>query len=242
MVARNATYDFGARIYDPRIARFLSVDPLAHMFPGTSPYVAFANNPIYYIDPDGRAPVPGDPVKNPKIAPTDLAGRKGGMMGNHRINEDGSSRPHRGVDILAPKGTQIKSVTAGDVYAAGYSNTFGNYLIVQGKNESGEGGKSTFTLYAHMEEKGRASGKIAEGDIVGIQGNSGNAKGIAKEREHVHIEISVGDNYKSSLKNRQDPLDYFDTKFDSEGATVDPSTSSSVGGNTNPDKHQNRKE
>jgi len=39
---------------------FLSVDPLAHEFPHMSPYVAFADNPIRYIDEDGRAP--GDPI------------------------------------------------------------------------------------------------------------------------------------------------------------------------------------
>lgn len=36
---------------------FLSVDPLAHEFPWQSPYAAFNNNPIIFIDPDGRAAV-----------------------------------------------------------------------------------------------------------------------------------------------------------------------------------------
>ncbi|MBA3986167.1 MAG: RHS repeat-associated core domain-containing protein [Flavobacteriales bacterium] len=48
------SYDFGARIYDPRIGRWLSVDPLAHMFSGWSPYPAFGDNPINNIDIDGR--------------------------------------------------------------------------------------------------------------------------------------------------------------------------------------------
>jgi hypothetical protein len=34
------------------------VDPLAHEFPSWSPYVAFADNPLFYIDPDGRAVKP----------------------------------------------------------------------------------------------------------------------------------------------------------------------------------------
>ncbi len=33
---------------------WLSVDPLAHEFPQWSPYVAFADNPIFYVDPDGQ--------------------------------------------------------------------------------------------------------------------------------------------------------------------------------------------
>jgi len=50
------SYDFGARLYDPRAGIWLSVDPLAYKFPHTSPYLAFAANPINFIDPDGREP------------------------------------------------------------------------------------------------------------------------------------------------------------------------------------------
>lgn len=52
-------YDFGARIYDARICRFLSIDPLAEKFPNESPYVFAGNNPIALIDIDGNSK--GDP-------------------------------------------------------------------------------------------------------------------------------------------------------------------------------------
>jgi len=45
---------FGARYYDSDLSIWLSVDPLAGKFPHISPYAAFNNNPIIYIDPDGR--------------------------------------------------------------------------------------------------------------------------------------------------------------------------------------------
>ena len=48
------TYDFGARILDPRIGRWFSVDPLQRKYPDIAPYVAFGNNPISIIDPDGK--------------------------------------------------------------------------------------------------------------------------------------------------------------------------------------------
>ncbi|MFT5336511.1 MAG: RHS repeat-associated protein [Luteibaculaceae bacterium] len=58
--------DFGARIYDPRVFRWLSVDPLAAKYPGMSPYNFAANNPIFYIDPDGNEikPAPGLSAKD----------------------------------------------------------------------------------------------------------------------------------------------------------------------------------
>jgi RHS repeat-associated protein len=46
--------DFGARIYDSRLGRWLSTDPLEKQFPSESPYSFAGNNPIYYIDKDGK--------------------------------------------------------------------------------------------------------------------------------------------------------------------------------------------
>lgn len=52
----NDDYDFGARIYDGRLARWLSLDPKAGhpLQVDKSPYAAFWNNPIVYTDPDGQ--------------------------------------------------------------------------------------------------------------------------------------------------------------------------------------------
>lgn len=38
----------------PDVGRFFNVDPLAEKYPNISPYAYVANNPIIYIDPDGR--------------------------------------------------------------------------------------------------------------------------------------------------------------------------------------------
>jgi RHS repeat-associated protein len=48
------SYDFGARIYDSRIGRWLSLDPLQSKYPALSPYHSFANSPILVVDKDGK--------------------------------------------------------------------------------------------------------------------------------------------------------------------------------------------
>ncbi|WP_121356794.1 RHS repeat domain-containing protein [Flavisolibacter nicotianae] len=45
--------DYGMRIYDPRLGRFLSVDPLTFKYPELTPYQFGSNRPIDGIDEDG---------------------------------------------------------------------------------------------------------------------------------------------------------------------------------------------
>ncbi|HEY4481246.1 MAG TPA: RHS repeat-associated core domain-containing protein, partial [Candidatus Brocadiaceae bacterium] len=46
--------DYGMRIYDPRLGRFLSVDPIAKDYPALTPYQFASNRPIDGIDLDGK--------------------------------------------------------------------------------------------------------------------------------------------------------------------------------------------
>ncbi|MEM7573480.1 MAG: RHS repeat-associated core domain-containing protein [Bacteroidota bacterium] len=46
-------YDYGFRIYNPTIAKFLSVDPLAPDYPWYTPYQFAGNTPVQAIDLDG---------------------------------------------------------------------------------------------------------------------------------------------------------------------------------------------
>mgnify|MGYP002536024991 FL=1 len=47
-------YDFQARWHDPALGRFMSVDPLCEKYYSISPYAYCMNNPIKYIDPNGK--------------------------------------------------------------------------------------------------------------------------------------------------------------------------------------------
>lgn len=45
--------DYGLRVYDSRLGKFLSIDPLASKFPFYTPYQYAGNSPIKFVDLDG---------------------------------------------------------------------------------------------------------------------------------------------------------------------------------------------
>ena len=55
LAADESLLDFGARFYDPATAIFLQKDPLAEKYYNISPYAYCANNPVNFVDPDGRS-------------------------------------------------------------------------------------------------------------------------------------------------------------------------------------------
>jgi RHS repeat-associated protein len=69
-----STYDYGFRIYNPRIGRFLSVDPLAKSYPWYTPYQFAGNKPIKFSDLDGL-----EEKKEGTSQETDPNGMKAGL-------------------------------------------------------------------------------------------------------------------------------------------------------------------
>ncbi len=50
-------YDYGFRIYNLRLGKFLSVDPLTKSYPMLTPYQFASNTPIWEVDLDGKKAV-----------------------------------------------------------------------------------------------------------------------------------------------------------------------------------------
>ena len=85
---------------------------------------------------------------------------------------------HRGVDIPVPVGTPVRAMSAGSVRVAGVMSGFGNVVFL-------DHGDEVETVYAHLSRVDvRAGEEVANGQVIGLSGQSGNATG-----PHLHFEI-----------------------------------------------------
>lgn len=88
-------------------------------------------------------------------------------------------KPHLGIDLAAPKGTNIYAAHDGTVIYAGRDfRGFGQMVLI-------EGSKGWATLYAHFSKIAVKQGqRVQQGDVIGGMGRTGRATGV-----HLHFEI-----------------------------------------------------
>lgn len=89
-------------------------------------------------------------------------------------------RSHEGVDMLAPMGTPIYAVVSGSV------NFRQNRLGGNAVSLVGDNGNRYY--YAHLASYEGASRRVNQGDVIGYNGDTGNATGTP----HLHFEIHPG--------------------------------------------------
>ncbi len=63
-----ASLDFGARMYNSQLGRWMSIDPKYRVFPNVSPYVFAACSPLFYIDNDGNIIIPANEASKNKFS------------------------------------------------------------------------------------------------------------------------------------------------------------------------------
>lgn len=91
---------------------------------------------------------------------------------------DKSEHMHEGIDFIASKGTKILATANGEVVYSGFSEAYGNHVIIKHN--------STYqSLYAHLSSLTVEKGKnVNAKEVIGIIGSTGKATGI-----HLHYEV-----------------------------------------------------
>ena len=89
-----------------------------------------------------------------------------------------TSRPHRGTDYAASRGTPVFAAGDGRVQKAGYSKANGNYVFIQH-------GEQYVTKYLHLNKRKVKQGqRVSQSQVIGTVGSTGAATG-----PHLHYEF-----------------------------------------------------
>jgi murein DD-endopeptidase MepM/ murein hydrolase activator NlpD len=106
------------------------------------------------------------------------------------------NRSHEGIDIKAPRGTNVVAVTSG---------------LVERVKEGGSGGKQVYLrgdkgrlyYYAHLDSwVVGESDEVEAGEVLGTVGDTGNAKNTTP---HLHFEVMLG-----KKKEAVDPMQFWE--------------------------------
>ena len=113
------------------------------------------------------------PVPVEGVAPSDLANTWGSPRSE--------GRRHEGIDIFAPRNTQVLSATHGIVVRRGWNRLGGRVISILGP-----GGQ--YHYYAHLEEYDvpDVGDWVEAGEVLGYVGDSGNAAGTPT---HLHYGV-----------------------------------------------------
>ena len=85
---------------------------------------------------------------------------------------------HTGIDMAMPSGTPVYSSMSGKIESVGYTNIFGNYVIIKHVN-------GYQTLYSHLTKSLVKSGQnVAQGAKIGLVGSTGYSTG-----PHLHFTV-----------------------------------------------------
>lgn len=164
-----------------------------------------------------NTPCNGDALADPKIAPSSITNKNGGRFGPTRINANGTSKNHYGIDLSAVPNTPVYAAYGGTVTRSegshlseyyGGPKSFGNLVEIESTLPDG---KTVKTLYAHLNATSVPYGStVVAGDQIGLSGRTGNAQRV--KYPHVHVQMND-----ESTGKPINPESYLSTKFDNQG-------------------------
>ena len=111
----------------------------------------------------------------------------------------GQRSSHPGIDISAPRGSEIRAPADGVVVSAGRRPAYGNAIVI-------DHGFDVVTRYGHLQRFNvRPGQRVRRGDVIGFVGNTGRSSA-----PHLHYEVWVRDKL-------QNPIDYILEEYRSFG-------------------------
>ncbi|NLL79496.1 MAG: peptidoglycan DD-metalloendopeptidase family protein [Clostridiales bacterium] len=93
---------------------------------------------------------------------------------------------HNGIDMAAPSGSPILAAYDGEVVAAAYSSTMGNYIMI-------DHGDGLYTIYMHASALYVSKGQtVVRGEKIAAVGSTGRSTG-----PHLHFSVRLNGSYVS---------------------------------------------
>ena len=106
--------------------------------------------------------------------------------GNRMHPTLGVQQFHNGLDMAAPGGSAILAAYDGDVVAAAYSSSMGNYIMI-------DHGSGLYTIYMHCSALYVSKGQtVTKGQKIAAVGSTGRSTG-----NHLHFGVRLNGNYVS---------------------------------------------
>jgi RHS repeat-associated protein len=178
--------DYGMRTYDPRIARFPSVDPITKNYPFLTPYQYASNNPILNVDIDGLEGLAGNMIP----------GMPGDANGDNKINSSEIKSGFIALGVVTA--VAVVAMLAPEVAAASGESGWTMFSALMGDEAAAYGsyatGAGVATSYAVYENYGLEEATVSSEVKIAIE----NEAPVIVKAEEV---TSDGLGYYSHLKD-----------------------------------------